>query len=133
MSPFRIWNVQSAVTSKSGRVPSRKSVFFFFGISKHMLYFPYCFHVPETVVFTVYFQTVLPCFAFSVIDCTWKQTLLIKRFNFVFIKDLPSVSQSNVQAVTAKNEEQPTLSNIIYNKFQNCSFFLWGLIWRRCS
>ena len=51
--------------------------------------------------------------------------LLIKRFNFVFIKDLPAVSQSNVQAVTAENEEQHTLSNIIYIKFNNCCSFSW--------
>ena len=54
-----------------------------------------------------------------------RQTLLIKRFNFVFTKDLPSISQSNVQAATAKNEEQYTLNNMIYIKLQNCrvSFF----------
>ena len=34
------------------------------------------------------------------------ETLLIRRFNFVFIKDLSSFSQSNEQAVTAENEEQ---------------------------
>ena len=45
-----------------------------------------------------------------------KQTMLIKRFNFVFIKVPPSVSQTNAQAVTGENEEQYTLSNIIYIK-----------------
>ena len=49
--------------------------------------------------------------------------LLIKQFNFVLTKDLPSISQSNVQAVTAKNEEQYTLNNMIYIKLQNCYFF----------
>ena len=43
--------------------------------------------------------------------------------NFVFTKDLPSISHSNVQVVTAKNEEQHTLSNMIYIKLQSCSFF----------
>ena len=52
-----------------------------------------------------------------------KQTMLIKRFNFVFIKVLPSVSQTNAQAVTAENEEQYTLSNIIYIKFLTCCLF----------
>ena len=52
-----------------------------------------------------------------------KQTMLIKRFNFVFIKVLPLVSQTNAQAVTAENEEQYTLSNIIYIKFQTCCLF----------
>ena len=62
-------------------------------------------------------------FRFSVIDYTRKQTLLIKRNHFVFTRDLPSVSQSNVQAVMAENEEQHTLSNIIYTKFQNGWYF----------
>ena len=53
-----------------------------------------------------------PCFAFFVIDCSQKQTLLIKRFNFVFIIDLLSVSQKSVEAVTAENEEQYNLSDI---------------------
>ena len=52
--------------------------------------------------------------------------LLIKRFNFVFIKDLSAaVSQSNVQAVMAENEEQHALSNIIYIKFKNYCSFSW--------
>ena len=38
---------------------------------------------------------------------------LIKQFNFVFTKDLPLISWSNVQAATAKKEEQYTLSNMI--------------------
>ena len=80
----------------------------------HVLYFSLC-------TFTLQF----PCFAFFVIDRTRKQALLIKRFSFLFTKDLPSISQSNVQAATAKTEEQYTLSNMIYVKLQNCcvSFF----------
>ena len=78
----------------------------------HILYF-------SLRTFTLQF----PCFAFVTIDDARKQTLSIKRFNFAFIKDLPSVSQSNVQAVTAETEVQYTLSNIIYFKFQNCCFF----------
>ena len=77
----------------------------------HVLYFSLC-------IFTLYF----PCFAFFVIDPTRHQTLLIKRFNFAFIEDRPSVSQSNVQAVTAENKEQYTLSNIIEIKFPNSCF-----------
>ena len=57
MSFFTIWNVQSAVTYESGRVPSRKSVYF--GISKRILYFPDNFHVPCILLFTVYFN--VPC------------------------------------------------------------------------
>ena len=117
---------------RTGRVSSRNSAYF--GISKLIFYFPYCFHlpcailftvyfyVPCTVLFTVHFNTINICFPLFVIDCTQKQKLLIERFKFVFIKDLPSVSQSNEQAVTVKNKEHFTLSNITYIKFQNCCF-----------
>ena len=44
-------------------------------------------------------------YAVFVIDRTRKQTLLIKLFDFVFTKDLPSISQSNVRAVKAEKEE----------------------------
>ena len=69
------------------------------------------------LLFTVYFHTVISVFhtiiyAVFDIDRTQKQTLLIKLFDFVFTKDLPSISQSNVQAVKAEKEEQYTLSNI---------------------
>ena len=116
MLSLMIWNVRIAVTCECGRVvQSRKSVYF--GIRKlyctvHIIFMYHVLHVP--------------CFAFFVIDRTWKQTLLIKRFDFAFIKDRPSVSQSYVQAVTAENEKQYTCSNITYkiakllNKFQNC-------------
>ena len=58
----------------------------------------------------MYFHTVISVFCTSiyaifVIDRTRKQTLWIKLFNFVFIKDLPSISQSNIQAVKAEKEE----------------------------
>ena len=62
------------------------------------------FHVSCTVHFTMYLQTVISLFSFFVIDRTRKQTLFIKQFNFVFIKDLPSVSLSNDRAITAENE-----------------------------
>ena len=58
----------------------------------------------------MYFRAVTSVFRTSiyaalVIDRTRKQTLLTKWFNFVFTKDLPSISQSNVQAVKAEKEE----------------------------
>ena len=91
----------------------------------------YCislFHVPCAVLFNVYFHSVTSVFRTSiyavlVIDRTRKQTLLIKLFNFVFTKDLPSISQSNVQAVKAEKEEQYTFSKMIYIKLPNCCFF----------
>ena len=65
----------------------------------HVLYF-----------FTVYFHAVTSVFhpsiyAVLVIDCTRKQTLLIKQFQFLFTKDLPMISQSNVLAEKAEKEE----------------------------
>ena len=67
------------------------------------------FDLPCTVLFTAYFHTVISMFRTSiyvvfVIDRTRKQTLLIKWFNFVFTKDLPSISQSNIQAVNTEKE-----------------------------
>ena len=84
----------------------------------------YQYVLTQVRLFTVYFHTVIYMFLFFfVIDHTQKQTMLIKWFNFLFIKDLPSVSQSNEQAVTTDNGEQYILSNITYTNFQNCYFF----------
>ena len=58
------------------------------------------FHVPCTVLFTVYFHTVISVFRASiyavfVIDRTRKQVLLIKWFNFFLLKNYHrSVSQT---------------------------------------
>ena len=54
------------------------------------------------IVFSVFRVSI---YAFFVIDRTRKQALLIKWFNFVFSKDLASISQSNVLAAKAKNKE----------------------------
>ena len=83
----------------------------------HVLYFTLC-------TLTLRFQF----FALFVTDHTRKQKLLI---NFVFIEDLSAVSQSNIQTAAAKNEEQYTLSNIIYIQFQNCCFFPLGSILKK--
>ena len=55
----------------------------------------------------MYFYAVTSVFRTSiyaalVIDRTRKQTLLAKWINFAFTKDLPLISQSNVQAVKAE-------------------------------
>ena len=121
MSYFTIWNIQSAVTCESGRTTSSKLVCF--GISKRILYFPCCFNVPATVLFIVYLRTVISMFRFFCYLWHSKAKAVNQAIQLFFIKDLPSVTQSNVQAVTAENEEQHTLSNIIYIKFQNCCFF----------
>ena len=91
----------------------------------HVLYKPVCTFMYHVLYFTLCTLTLrFQFFALFVTDHTRKQNLLI---NFVFIEDLPSVSQSNVQTVAAKNEEQYTLSNIIYIQFQNCWFFSFGV------
>ena len=107
----------------------------YFGISKFILQFLYYFHAPCIVLFTVYFHlqcnvlstvyfhTVFPCSSFFVTDSIRKQTLLTERFNFVFIKNLSSASQSNKQVVMAESQEQYILSNITYIKFRNFYFF----------
>ena len=112
VSFFTIWTVQSAVTCESGRAESLKSArkSFYFGISKLILYFPNFIYRLLYVLFTVLFYSKISVFrtsiyAFFVINLTWKQTLWMKLFNFVFTKDLPSISQSNVQAGEAENEE----------------------------
>ena len=69
VSFFTIWIVQSVVTCESGRTPSCKSLYF--GISKRILYFPYYFHVPCTVLFTVYFHTAISMFRFF---CYWSHS-----------------------------------------------------------
>ena len=58
----------------------------------------------------MYFRAVTSVFRTSIyaaliIDGTRKQMLLSKWFNFVYTKDLPSISQSNVQALKAEKEE----------------------------
>ena len=80
----------------------------------------------------MYFYTVISVFRTSiyvvfVIDRTQKQQLLIKLFDFVFTKDLPSISQSNVRAAKAEKEEYYTLSNMIYIKLPKCCFFFFEI------
>ena len=75
------------------------------------------------IIFTYHALHFLVCaffsqFMYALIDRISKQTVLIKRFFFVFVK-----SQFNVQTASAE----------ICFKFQNWEFFLWGLIWIRGS
>ena len=39
------------------------------------------------------------------------------------------INQLNIQAVTAENKEQYTLSNIVYIAFQNSYSFHWSFLW----
>ena len=69
-------------------VLSRKSVYL--GINKHILSFPYSFHVPYAVYFPLLtFTLYFPSLFFFFIIRTRKQELSIKRFTLVFVKGLP--------------------------------------------
>ena len=59
---FYNMNCSKCSTCESGRVPSCK--YFYFDISKRILYFPYYFHVPCTVLFTLYLHTAVSTFRF---------------------------------------------------------------------
>ena len=78
------------------------------------------FHVPCTILFTVHFHAVISMFHFL---CYWSHSKAINSSLFLLKIYHRSVNQSNVQAVTVENEEEYTLSNIIYIKFQNCCLF----------
>ena len=60
---FTIWNLKRAITYKCARiVVSRTSVYF--AISKLILLFSYCFHVPYILFSNVYFYIVRSIFHF---------------------------------------------------------------------
>ena len=134
---FTTWNVQSAVTCESERVPSHK--FFCFGISKLIPYFPnffhvpcilhltVYFHVPCTVLYIVYFNTVISMFCFL---CCWPHSIANAVNKLCFYWRFTIADP--LQAAAVENEEQHTLINIIYTKFHIVAFFLWNLFWRRC-
>ena len=66
----------------------------------------------------MYFDTVFYMFPFLFVGCSWKQVLFIQA-----IPPCSTSDQLNLQDTAAENEEQYTLSNIIYIHFQNCYFF----------
>ena len=79
--------------------------------------------IPSPVLFKVYFHTVISMFCFL---CYWshlKPTLLIKRFNFAFIKR--STIDHSVKRTSCNSWKWRAicLSNIIYIKLQNFYFF----------
>ena len=139
MSSFTIWNVQSAVTCESGRVPSRKSVYF--DISKLILYFPDNFHVPCILLFTTYFH--VPCN----VHFTVYFHIVISMFLFLCYWSHSKANTVNqtiqlcfYQRFTICQSFKRTSCNdwkwiAIYHtvNFKTVTFFLWGLFWRRCS
>ena len=129
MSSLPVWNVHSTVSCKSGRVPSRKSVYF--GISKLILYFPDNFHVPCTwlftvyvhvpctVHFTVYFHSLISTFLFF---CYWshsKASAVNQTIHLCFYQRF-TISQSFKR--TSCNGWK-WIATLTYNKFQNWHFF----------
>ena len=92
---------------------------FHFVLMYHTLYFPLC-------VFTLSFPCILWSFALESKRCLKSNdsSLFRKRF---------TIHHFNIQTATAENKEQDTLSNIVSIQFQNCDFFLWGLLWSRGS
>ena len=117
---FTTRNIHRTITCESGQLPSRKSFFFlhqqtYIAFTILLSYSMYCTsHFVSYNMYCTYalctYTLFCTCFAFCTINRTRKQTLLIRRLNFVFIKDLPSVSQCKLQTATAGNEQQPTLT-----------------------
>ena len=105
---------KSSMMCESGRVTSRKSVYF--GISKLILYFPdnfhvpciflftVYFHVPCTVHFTVYFRTVISMFLFL---CYWLHSnakAVNKTIQLCFYQRFTIGQSFKRRALTAENE-----------------------------
>ena len=71
------------------------------------MYFSDC--VVSCAMYCAFHRVFLHCnfhisFSLLLIALKSKRCLLIKQFNFVFIKDLPLASHANKRAVTAENE-----------------------------
>ena len=57
----------------------------------------------------------------------------VQSSDLALFREKLTVGQLNVQAAATENEEQYTLSNIIYMTFQNCYFFLWKFSLKQVS
>ena len=80
--------------------------------------------IPSTLLFTVYFHTAVFMFRFL---CYWshlKANAVNQTIQFVFIKGLPLIAQSNVQVVTAENEEQYPWVTYCTLYYKIAAFFL---------
>ena len=87
-----------------------------FAISKLTLSFSYSFHVQLFIN--------ISCFLFFLIDRNWKQVLFIKWVIYFSLKfNHRSDKRTNCWNVqTAEKQNLCAWSNIIYIKFQSCSF-----------
>ena len=85
---------------KCGRVVlSRQSIYF--GINKLALQFSYPFHVPYTILSTVYFHNVFSMFPLIFIDSNRKQVLMLYLTVHLCFRKWLNVGQLSVQAGTA--------------------------------
>ena len=78
---FTIWDVKSAITSKSGRVMLFLTSVYF-AIRKLILLYSHSFHVSCIILFDVYFYIRLSCFPYFLIVHNQKEVLLIKWVSF---------------------------------------------------
>ena len=88
----------------------------------HILFIYYVLYFPLWTS-TLYF----PCFSFFLLIALESRCCLFKRFTLFRKRSI--MGQLNVQAVTAENQEQYTLSNIMYIAFQNSYYFLRSFPW----
>ena len=118
MQLFIISNLKSARTYEWRQVVlSRKPVHS--GISKFIMQFPYSFHILCIILSTVYYHTVLFGLPFLFLWSHLKVDPVPSSDWSLFCKR-STIVQLNVQVAIAENEEQSTLSNILYIAFQNC-------------
>ena len=119
---FVISNLKSTKTYESRRVLlSRKTIYSC--ISKLILQFPYSFHILSTILSIVNFHTVLSMFSL-LFYCSHLKAGTVYSSNLSLFRKRSIISQLNVRAATAENEEQDIYSNIIYIGFQDLySFF----------
>ena len=94
---------------------SRKTVYS--GTNKLILSFPYSLHILCTKVYIVYFHTVLSMFLF-LFYCSYLKVGVVQSSNLYLFHKKSTIGQLNAQIVKTENE-QYTLSNILYIVFQN--------------
>ena len=99
---------------------SRKTVYS--GISKLIMLFLYSFHILCTIPSIVKILTVLSLLPFLLYRSHLKAGTVHSSDLSLSHKSL-IIGQSNIPAATAENEEQYTLSNIIYIAFQILTLF----------
>ena len=125
-----MWNLKSTIRYKFRRVVlTRKSVYF--SISNLTQPFSYFFHVPCTILSSVYFYLVRTMFPFP-FNRSQSKTGVANQISRVCFRRRSTIGQVNVQTTTAEKKKNIPLSNIIYIKIWSCSFS--GLeVFLKCS